>query len=647
MKILFILWMFLLSSSIFAKTVSVDWECPAISAQGVKVQVTIDNNNHITFQPDIFSSSAKAAKPAELSGCIKLFQEKVSRSLSSELNISEDVLNRKIFEKITSSNFIRNNPEVAVSRVAAVSEIEAEKVLREKIRKNEIEPKRLSQSFVHQGREYKVSDFDKVVEENLEKAFLEMSHDEARQFAQNYMVSKSHLLNSTYPSVERTNALNNLNKMFGYIYGEKGPEELAKILECDPEDELQPIKNILDKIEKDTKKVSECAELSPGEHKVFKKDDRNYYSTGDYLLKRKPDGHYQVVLNVEFKKNNGSVSGQEMLQRARKCMQLASPSMKGPDGRKIEMLVLTPDEVSKLPSRERPDKKTVTIEGPDFGTNAGAYAEDVNCATITHELLHLLGLCDEYKETRPQYAKFGWTCRVVTKAPSIMRELGTFNRAVGKTLNCDCSGNPCRAVMRSTNQDLKKLFVSEPFHEMVDYQFRNDFCKMEYIGSPRGAFPAPDKNVHLLTEQQYEFSIEDRSVTEYIGVEGYKVTRYKTTCKCPSTDMNCLKIKEAALKRIKNPGMASYCPSGTKEKSSSEGAPTFSGIHVEGDVLSYGTTPSLPSLLLPNHFYKILEGNCSGKADGYRQCAEFAYKGDPCNIPAQCNDDKFYLGSGQ
>jgi len=63
------------------------------------------------------------------------------------------------------------------------------------------------------------------------------------------------------------------------------------------------------------------------------------------------------------------------------------------------------------------------------------------------------------------------------------------------------------------------------------------------------------------------------------------------------------------------------------------------------------SAPRLPSLLQPQQFNKILAGPCTGKgADGYIECADFAYKSDqngPCNVPDKCRDDKYYMGSQQ
>src|SRR5690606_15782340 len=87
-----------------------------------------------------------------------------------------------------------------------------ESYLEEKIAKKEISPANLSQSFAYKGKSYKVSDFDKVVGDNIENVFMELNRNEAKQYVQNYMVANSNVLNTTTNSSKRTAVLDNLNQ---------------------------------------------------------------------------------------------------------------------------------------------------------------------------------------------------------------------------------------------------------------------------------------------------------------------------------------------------------------------------------------------------------------------------------------------------
>ena len=660
MKFILLFLISIISIEVFAKGVKVKWSCPVGASNQQDINLEFDDLGNLKFTPNIFSSKMDSVSGSQLNECLRTFQINANAAVTEFKQIecpaskddicyaSVDYVNGKLVEDLKRSKIVTKASGITISPLAQSSTQRSnpEKYLEEKIAKKQIDPKNLSQSFTYQGRSYKVSDFDKVVGDNIENVFLELNLEEGKQYAQNYMLANSGILNTETPSAKRTAVLNNLNRMFGYMYGEKGHDELTKMLECRPEDELKPIEDILSKIQ-ESKEVSKCAQLNPGEHKLFKKENSNYYTTGNYLLKRKADGNYQAVLNVDFKQASGSVSPQAMMERSRECLAMAAPHMKGPDGKKIELVVMTPNEVKQLPSDTRPKPYDITIEGPQYGTNAGGYAEDVNCSVITHEMLHLLGLCDEYKEDRPQYAQYNWTCRVVTKVPSIMRDLSVYNKAVGSTLNCDCSGNTCKSVMNGNNESLKKMYVSGNINDVTDYKFRNKYCKDSYLNSNQASSQSPDKAVVLLSESSNTLAFESRFISSINSAPYYSKFQMKVVCTCPAGDAACIAEKNASLERIRNPGTTGFCPHTAKETKKDEGTKGPPGFLVESNILKIASSPILPSLLQPSHFNKILEGRCGGKSQGYLECAEYAYKGQPCNVPAECADDNYYLGSEQ
>ncbi len=662
-----------LSTSVFAGVIEAHFSCPRDTA-AVNIEITFDGQGKLQFKPDVFSMNLHKYELEEANACFAQFQKKVSEALEAyKANncatskedfcvISQDYLNVKVLDKIESSKLAKKFPGLKLSTPVIVisgnqsdkpndnrsGPATAEAYLQDKIAKKEIDPKNLSQAFQFKNAPYKVSDFDKVVGENIENVFSSMNREDAKQYAQNYMVAKSNVLKATAPSEQKTQVLNNLNQMFGYIYGEKGAEELAKILECKPEDELKPIQDILTNLE-DTKKVDKCKDLAPGEHKVFKKDSSDYYGTGHYLLKRTKEGDYQAVVSVNFKTGGGSLPPQEMLKRSKECLDLASPFLKGPDGKRLQFSVITPQEAQQLPSDERPEPYNVSIEPVGFGTNAASYAQDVGCPTITHEMLHLLGLCDEYKEDRPQYGNM-WNCRVVTKVPSIMRELSTFNQAVPKTTTCNCSSQTCSSIMKGSDDNIKKIYTGQSGYDVIDYKFRNAYCKEDYINNTSKNLQDPSKAVALLSNTDSEIVLESRFVSQTTAAPHYKLLRSKLTCKCPAGDNDCLQQKARIVTIANQETVKDACPSGaTLIGNSAQKAKT--GVTLEGDVISLTSSPKLPSLLQPQQFNKILAGPCTGKgADGYIECADFAYKSDekgPCNVPEKCRDDKYFMGSQQ
>ena len=355
-----------------ANAVSVEWVCPLGSSSKTSVEVSLDSNAKLQFTPDILNDSLKRKiSSMEVSACAEVFQKGLVRAVS-KFKDQECPVSKHDF-CFTTIGYVETKAEEKIKTIlgkksfsskARAPELSPEDYLIEKIAKKEINPEKLNQSFVYNQTTFKVSDFDKVVGENIENVFMSLNRNEAKQYVQNYMTAKSDVLNTTKESAKRTDVLNNLNQMFGYIYGDKGPEELAKMLECKPEDDLKPIEEIIHRVES-IKKSANCQALDPGEHKVFEQVNSNYYATGDYLLKRKSDGNYQAILNVKFKSGSGKLSTQEMMSRAKGCLEMASPFMKGPNGELMELIALTPEEINALPRGQRPKENVISIESPE------------------------------------------------------------------------------------------------------------------------------------------------------------------------------------------------------------------------------------------------------------------------------------------
>lgn len=646
LRILYLsLGLFFVNSSLWAG-VPVDWVC---GPSAIKVELSLDENAKLQLRPDVFKDAkGRNLSKEELSKCVSDFQSKTSAQISlfrkEQCPLSQDdfcftsgsYVDIKLRERISSAL----GESVLGSRKPKET---AETYLEEKIAKREISPAKLSETFVFKNTTHKVSDFDKVVGDNIENVFLELNRSEAKQFVQNYMVAKWDVLNTTNNSPKRTAVLNNLNQMFGYIYGDRGKEELAKMLECKPEDSLQPIEAIIHRVEEIKKKES-CDPLAPGTAKLFELDYSNYYATGDYLLTRKPDGNHQVLLNLNFKKGTGTLPPEEMMQRTKACLVEAAPFMKGPNGELIELVALTPEETNKLPRNQRPKANNISIESADFGTNAAQYAEGIKCPTIVHEVLHLMGLCDEYEETRSKYGDM-WNCRVVSKAPSIMRDLDVYDRAVAKTNSCECDSQPCTAVMKSSNQDIIDIYTQQSVYDATDFRFRNKYCSVKALPTS-SRVSDPGKVMVLKSDNNNSITFEGRWVSYSPSAPHYAISRSEFTCVCPAGDSACLAEKSEVIENIRKPKRVSKCPSGTKPLGVSSNK-KVSVPTLQNNVLTITSDPMLPSLLQPNHFFKILEGTCPGKSSGYQECADFAYKNNrnaPCNVPEKCRDDKYYLG---
>lgn len=690
MKVFLSLTLLLFVSNVFAKGIQAEWKCPE-NGQAKSVNVFFDDQGRLKLNPNVVEQKYKDVSSFDVGICLINFQRKVKEAVTafkaSQCPASKDdicyasqgYVDAKVWERLNTSSLAKKNsislsvptpetvpgttasgstgttPSTTTTTVPTQPEVKRvpqtpEEFLEAKIASKEIDPKNLSHEFIFGGKRYKVGEFDKVVGDNMKNVLMDLSTADSRQYAQNYMMMNYQILNNEAQSPKRTAVLNNLNKMFGYIYGEKGAEELAKMLECKPEDDLTPIQEILENLD-DSKKMAKCDQLKNGEHKVFGKEHSDYYGTGNYLLRRDPNGTYKITLNVDFKTGSGSVTPAEMMQRSKACLALASEAMTGPNGEKMTIEVLTPSEIQNLPADMRPKENKVTIENVNYGTNAGGYAEDEKCPVITHEMFHLLGLCDEYKEDRPEYEHLAWKCRVVTKVPSIMRDTRAFDQAVGSAQGCDCSTSTCKTIMDGSNEDLKNLYLNKSVYDISDYKFRSTYCKETSLPEGKIAtLPNLGKTIVVNQTQSIgtKLEVENRFVTNISAAPYYRILRSKITCTCPAGDADCEKQKNEILTKASNVGVKDACPMGALWKKGAERGTLPRGAHYKDGMLTMISNPTIPSLLQPNHFHKILEGNCpGGKSAAYQECADFAYKKPPCDVPAKCQEDSYYLGSQQ
>ena len=77
-------------------------------------------------------------------------------------------------------------------------------------------------------------------------------------------------------------------------------------------------------------------------------------------------------------------------------MEQANKGMLGPNGEKLKIIINEPSKNDKCGAD---DATKISVVSKKYRRgNATNYTSKFNCSNITHEVLHLLGLCDEYKE---------------------------------------------------------------------------------------------------------------------------------------------------------------------------------------------------------------------------------------------------------
>ncbi len=394
---------------------------------------------------------------------------------------------------------------------------------------------------------------------------------------------------------------------------------------------------------------------------------------GNYSISRTGEKSYQALLNLDFVPTLNPPSGRagdqaladKMLQRTRNCLKEMKPYFKGPKGEELEIVVVTSSD--KLPfgvPRPVPVGIGVSYQDENFRGHFSNFGSNFQCETIGHEILHHLGLCDEYYEgviSGPGFNNDDWGCRVVTAELSYMRNMRlAYQLTLPTTAKCECNLN-CQKIMK--NPKARSIFLQMNGEELMGTEVsltsandsnnpNREVCKQS------APIVVEEKDVPDRAFIMNHHSQNKTVFTSYRAFSGqnifYDKIVYECECK-PHMDF-CPKLLEKVKKYAENVPQRVTCPSGLKSHSNS-GSIGFDEKGTRVDCkndrceLILTSKGSGESLLHPAHFNQILAGDCSEYSHDYNLCSRYAYMSisDPiCKFkPAKCNDDTFYLNSPQ
>lgn len=442
-----------------------------------------------------------------------------------------------------------------------------------------------------------------------------------------------------------------------------------------------------------------CEALTPGKHRLMNREDG--YRSGNYLMRNLGEGRFAAVLNVNWRAGIGATPQlvESMKARTMNCLRGLAPYLRN-GNEQLEIQVISPDdELARGIPRPKPIEIEVTPQRFDYRGDAGHYGSNFTCRTIGHEMLHMVGLCDEYHEGikrvdgrdsrgRTNVSYLDWSCRPVTSTPSYMRDIYIFNSIVPQMRRCDC-GPECQQVMKAP-EEIRSMFLSNDVDQFINNEMsltgsqivtiesgreitRTPFCvaRVDTLGAHvkpvimKSAVYQGEKNgAHIFVTHRPRFMAGTQGTESF-----YWFGRTTYTCNCTGdTQGYCQRLIQNTIQRIQNPGPRMDCP---MDITSPRDVQAEIGAQSESSGLDESTDPPQlvlrsngngQSLIRPQHFERIKAGNCrGGAARNYELCEEFAYQGrnrannykmrlpvDPnvnlCrNLPPQCLDDQFYL----
>ncbi len=151
-----------------------------------------------------------------------------------------------------------------------------------------------------------------------------------------------------------------------------------------------------------------CSDFQPGEIREIPTERNGRFG---YIIKKEPHGdNYTVPLALIFKPADdydGSLAEAEVhthyLRHVRSCMDQQNGRMTGPDGQNISVRIIDGENLSPQTELKREmgaciSPIEINIQSENSRSYSLSYAADIDCPAILHELLHLLGLHDEYEE---------------------------------------------------------------------------------------------------------------------------------------------------------------------------------------------------------------------------------------------------------
>ena len=236
---------------------------------------------------------------------------------------------------------------------------------------------------------------------------------------------------------------------------------LCLLLECpstNPTEDIANLKTILDNLQSQSQE--QCEDPAPGKAKTVNTGKPLHRS---YTLKREPDGSFSIPLHINFsvdKDYDGPVpkwqASDYYMQQAQDCMKQANSKMLGPNGEKLN-IVLKPSPPKESDSCLGQNAHEIKIGSQTQRSNAGKYASDIDCPTITHEILHLTGLCDEYKEKARGFNVDSPTGKVVGSLQSQPQSI-EFNTNTKFKLAYDCRVTVDNSIMSNQYERWNNVF---------------------------------------------------------------------------------------------------------------------------------------------------------------------------------------------
>lgn len=509
---------------------------------------------------------------------------------------------------------------------------DAQEVLQQRIKTESVTLDTLKESFKHNEKTYDVSDFQEESTLIIKKVFKTLDNKEQKAAISDYIKENERYLKDLKDIKPEEHAkrgyfLQNARAMYTEVYGKSGEDKFTLEV-CNPGTPAIPMNDFIGQFQKLQEQKNNCSDLQKGE-------SRKVSGVGtSYLIQKNKDGNYHALLNLDLNYLGGKITPKEMYKKLNECMAISASRLLGPDKSKFLVTILNPEEADKLPAKDKPSPQRIDLNNRHTLGHSTNYTDEMECPTLTHEILHLFGIADEYIEYGGR--ELDYTCRVDSTAKRIMNDVWiAWEREMPHHSRCSCD-EKCKKVMAGP-EHIKKLWLAESPYELGLTSF-NGGCTPDNLDVKWLNTNEPHALIEATEIKDTEFSFVQRGVS--VTTSGINpVSIYEKKWKCifkPKEGLDPVLLPEekdrfkrnmqSFFERAKSIPQASRCPFESDKLGHSNDPVDKNSSSVEGDVLTLTKAPETASLLSPDQFERLISGNCQERATLYRECSKLGYQ---------------------
>jgi hypothetical protein len=337
--------------------------------------------------------------------------------------------------------------------------------------------------------------------------------------------------------------------------------------------------------------------------------------------------------------NQPSITSEQMLAETRRCLQQVSSLFETPSGQKLRIEILSAPQTQSNRFTEANRPPVVNINLGKTGGNSASHGQDMECVTRAHEILHLMGLVDEYDhiEAGNGVGTVNLTCKPVARSASIMSHQTTsaFDTYGGqgrkRERNCVCkdSAQSCQLAARRNNENLFYYMYgrfSPGQATRLGYT-----CRREEVSSgasvsvtPSSSIPAPS-----LTSTAGGFSARTYEFRESEG--GLREVRINCQCSNPAgcnvTSSNFLdalyRVDTNSCPTDMNDYNGFFSVYSISDTSDEFGASRIRKSPYQDNLISFAVNKPFDGLK-EYQLKRVIDGGCQGVSDSYTRCSSYA-----------------------